>query len=106
MSEVVLSGVVVDEDGALSLEQLACACGGEVRWVRELIAEGVLLPEGEAESGWRFSSTHLACARRVRRIQRDLDANIDAAIVIVNLLEEIERLQARLAQAGIASTRG
>ncbi|HUF22336.1 MAG TPA: chaperone modulator CbpM [Burkholderiales bacterium] len=101
MGEVVLTGVVVDEAGALSIEQLACACGAAVSWVRELVVEGALVPAGEGESGWRFTSAHLACARRVRRIQRDLDANIDAAIVIVNLLEEIERLQARLKQAGV-----
>lgn len=105
MGEVVLTGVLVDEAGALSLEQFAAACGVEVGWVRQLVAEGVLQPGGETETAWRFTSVHLVCARRMWRIQRDLDANIDTAIVIVNLLEDIERLQARLAQAGMAQPR-
>lgn len=102
MGDVVLTGVLVDEAGALSLEQFASACGVEIQWVRELVAEGALQPEGETETAWRFTSVHLACARRMWRIQRDLDANIDLVIVIENLLEEIERLQVRFKQAGVA----
>lgn len=105
MGEVVLTGVLVDEAGALSLEQFATACGVEIQWVRELVAEGALRPEGESETAWRFTSVHLVCARRMWRIQRDLDANVDTAIVIENLLEDIERLRARLVQIGMAQPR-
>jgi chaperone modulatory protein CbpM len=95
MSDEILSGMVVDEAGALTLEQLASACGADVAWVRELVAEGVLEPAGGC-----FTSVHLSCARRVRRIQRDFEVDMGAAIVIADLLGQIERLEARLRQMG------
>lgn len=95
MNGEILTGEVVDEAGALSLEQLASACGADVGWVSELVAEGVLEP-----AGGRFTSVHLSCARRVRRIQHDFEVDMGAAIVIADLLGQIEQLEARLRQLG------
>jgi chaperone modulatory protein CbpM len=97
----ILTGVVVDETGALTLAEFACACGAETTWVLELVAEEVLHPAGCDPEGWRFGGQALIRARRFQRLQRDLGANLDAAAVILELLDEIDRLNGRLRRAGL-----
>ncbi len=97
----ILTGVVVDETGTLTLAEFAGACGTDATWVLELVDEEVLLPVGGGSEGWRFGSRELTRARRFQRLQRDLGANLEAAAVIIELLDEIDRLKGRLRRAGI-----
>jgi chaperone modulatory protein CbpM len=97
----ILTGSVVGDEGVLSIDELARACGAETQWIIELVTVGVLDPEGKESSRWRFRAADLTCARRVARLQRDFDASLDAAAVMLDLLEQIQRLRARLKQAGL-----
>jgi len=96
-----LTGSVIGDEGVLSIEELARACSAEARWVIELVAVGVLEPQGTEISRWRFRAADLTCARRVARLQRDFDASLDAAAVMLDLLNQIEQLRARLKRAGL-----
>ena len=96
-----LTGSVIGDEGVLSIEELGRACGAEAQWIIELVAVGVLEPQGAEISRWRFRAADLTCARRVARLQRDFDASLDAAAVILDLLAKIERLRARLVRAGL-----
>lgn len=97
----ILTGVVVEETGSLTLAEFACACGAEATWVLELVAEEVLYPAGDDPEGWRFGGQELIRARRFQRLQRDLGVDLDAVAVILELLDEIDRLKGRLRRAGI-----
>jgi len=96
-----LTGSVIGDEGVLSIEELARACSAETRWIIELVAVGVLEPQGTEISRWRFRAADLTCARRVARLQRDFDASLDAAAVMLDLLDQIEQLRARLKRAGL-----
>ena len=96
-----LTGSVIGDEGVLSIEELARACRAEAKWIIELVAMGVLEPHGTDISRWRFRAADLACARRVARLQRDFEASLDAAAVMLDLLDQIERLRARLQRAGL-----
>ena len=96
-----LTGSVIGDEGVLSIEELARACSAEAEWIVELVAVGVLVPQGRETSDWRFRAADLTCARRVARLQRDFEASLDAAAVMLDLLDQIERLRARLRQAGL-----
>lgn len=96
-----LTGSVIGDEGVLALEELARACGAESEWIVELVAVGVLAPQGRETTDWRFRATDLTCARRVARLQRDFDASLDAAAVMLDLLDQIEQLRARLKRAGL-----
>ncbi|MDZ4853845.1 MAG: chaperone modulator CbpM [Nitrospirota bacterium] len=102
MENEILTGSVVGDEGVLALEELARACGAESEWIVELVAVGVLAPQGRETTDWRFHATDLTCARRVARLQRDFDASLDAAAVMLDLLNQIEQLRARLKRAGLA----
>jgi chaperone modulatory protein CbpM len=96
-----LTGSVIGDEGVLALEELARACGAEAKWIIELVAVGVLEPQGTDFSCWRFRAADLTCARRVARLQRDFEASLDAAAVMLDLLAEIERLRDRLKREGL-----
>lgn len=96
-----LTGSVIGDEGVLALEELASACGAEAKWIIELVAVGVLEPQGADISRWRFRAADLTCARRVFRLQRDFDASLDAAAVMLDLLDQIEQLRTRLKLAGL-----
>ncbi len=96
-----LTGSVIGDEGVLALEELARACGAEVEWIVELVAVGVLEPEGRETTDWRFRAADLTCVRRVARLQRDFGASIEAAAVMIDLLKQINQLHARLKQAGL-----
>ena len=97
----ILTGVVLD-DVALTLEDLARACAVEAQWVVERV-EGGLLGRTSVESiEWRFVSADLARARRLAALERDFDANQELAALVVDLIEEVARLKARLKAAGLA----
>jgi len=101
MENAILIGSVVGDEGVLALEELARACGAEVEWIVELVAVGVLAPEGRETTDWRFRAVDLTCARRVARLQRDFGASLEAAAVMIDLLKQIDQLHARLKQAGL-----
>jgi chaperone modulatory protein CbpM len=101
MENEILTGSVVGDEGVLALEELARACGAEVEWIVELVAVGVLAPEGRETTDWRFRAADLTCARRVARLQRDFGASMEAAAVMIDLLKQVDQLHARLKQAGL-----
>lgn len=95
-----LAAQLLDET-ALTLEELAHACGVEPDWVVQHVQAGVLGGNVEVEvTSWRFGSGDLGRARRLLQIEQDFDANEDLAALVVDLGDEIRRLRARLAALG------
>lgn len=69
----------------------------ETDWLITLVEEGILVPSEPEPARWRFTGVHLRRARRVLRLQRDLNVNLAGAALALELLEELETLRARLA---------
>ena len=89
------------EDSWLTLEQLASACAVDADWLLAHLEDG-LLPHTECIAGvWRFSSTAIRRARRMRQFERDFDATPELAALIADLLDEADALRARLRRAGL-----
>ena len=95
-----LTGVLLD-DVALSLDELARACQVEPDWVVRHVQAGVLGDASVQVTSWRFRSSDLTRARRLREIERDFDANEELAALVIDLADEIRRLRARLHALGI-----
>ncbi len=96
MTEVVRLG----EDAWLDLDELSQACGVESAWVVCLVDEGLVQPMF-TEPAWRFGGDELARVRRINRLQRDFDASLTSVAVMLDLLDEIDRLRARMLRAGL-----
>lgn len=100
-NEDILTGIVLDE-ATLSLDELACACMVESTWIVERVEAGLLgnMAVGQV-SRWEFTSAELVRARRLLAVERDFDANPETAALVADLIEEVERLKARISAAGL-----
>lgn len=91
----VLTGYVLDETVTLTLTELSGACRVHEERIIELVEEGVIEPETRRRE-WLFRSTQLRRAGKAVRLQRDLQINPAGAALVLDLLDEIEALRARL----------
>lgn len=104
MSYQVTATTVVGSSDPLTVEQLARACGAHVDWVRQLAEAGILkVPDDHPPTAWLFHSEDLQQAIETRRLQRDFDATLDAAALMLDMGREIRRLRALLSAHGISS---
>lgn len=92
----IITAYVVDDEACLTLEQLCAACAVEPIWVIHHVEEGLLSPLTGPVDNWRFSSACLTRTRRIRALERDFDAVPELAALMVDLLEEVETLRARV----------
>jgi chaperone modulatory protein CbpM len=91
-----LCGELLDEDTEYSLAELCRHCGVPAECLLELVEEGVIVPRGQAMGVWRFSSISIVRVQRALRLRRDLGVNLAGAALALDLLDEMERLRARL----------
>ena len=92
-------GLWIEDDQSLDLDAFAAACGVDVAFVKLLVDEDLLRPTIH-QPVWRFGGEALARARRIRRLQRDFEANLQSVAVMLDLIDEIERLRALIRRAG------
>ena len=91
-----LRGDLLDEDVEMTLAQLCQACDLSEAQIIELVEQGIIDPLGPEPTEWRFVSISLRRVRITRNLQRDLGVNAPGAALALELLEEIEKLRARL----------
>lgn len=103
-TEIVV-GVVLDEAG-LTLEELARACAVDTAWVIERVEAGILGDGAPALSHWRFRSSDLTRARRLRQLEHAFAAEPELAALVADLQEEIRALRQQLSAAGVYESRG
>ncbi len=93
----------VIETSPLTLHELAQAVGADDQWVLRLVEVEILRvsePAGPPEL-WHFRSADLQRALAARRLERDFDANLDTAALILEMQEELRRLRAMLGSRGV-----
>ncbi len=97
MKQIILNGILIDEQVELSVDELSRLCSSSSEYIIELVEEGVLEPVADhAQSQWRFPASSLQRARTASRLQRDLEINLAGVALALDLLDEIESLEARL----------
>lgn len=89
---------LVDQEAPVTLEELARFCEQQTDWVQSLIDQGVVTAlRGQVAGQWVFTSVSVTRARHVSRLQRDFEVNLDAAALMVDLMEEVRHLRGQLA---------
>ena len=81
-------------DVHLSFEQLAEAAGLSAVALGRLVHLGLIEPDVPGTRD--FTADAAARLRRMLRLHRDLGVNLTGAAIIVDLLERVERLEAKL----------
>lgn len=98
--EILISGQILEEEIELTLEELSRACGVHAGRIMELVEEGLIEPVQSEPREWRFTGLALSRAVAALRLESDLGINLAGAALALELLDEIERLRARLRSLG------
>jgi chaperone modulatory protein CbpM len=77
----------------LSLTEICKLCGVSQDEIYEMVEEGILEPQGASASNWQFHGYELKKVQITLRLRRDLQVNLPGIAVIVNLLDEIDKLK-------------
>lgn len=100
MSEDTHRGEIVESTTACTLDELCQSCQVEADWIAALVEHGALEPAGRTRAEWRFTRVSVVRVAKARRLERDLELNPPGVAVVLDLLEELETLRARLARIG------
>jgi chaperone modulatory protein CbpM len=92
----VVAGVILDERSELTLSDLSRCCAVRKETIVALVEEGILTPATSTGGDYRFAGASVKRATRALRLQRDLELDLAAVALAVDLLEEIELLRERL----------
>jgi chaperone modulatory protein CbpM len=87
-----IAAEVLDEQVALSIDELCRLCAVDRTYIVALVEEGVLSVRVETAQ-WHFSGTALRRVRTAVRLQHDLDINLPGVALALQLLEELEALR-------------
>ncbi|ABM37529.1 chaperone modulator CbpM [Polaromonas naphthalenivorans] len=93
---VSITGLILEEQTGLSLDDLCRACAAQADRIIELVNEGVLAPAGNAPDDWRFTGLQLQRARVALRLEADLGVNLAGAALALELLDELDSIRTRL----------
>jgi chaperone modulatory protein CbpM len=92
---------VVEREMQFTLAGLSQASGSDRQFLIGLVDEGVLQPNGADPQSWQFDGQCLRAARTASRLARDLQMDLAGIALVLDLLQRIEALDARLRRAGI-----
>lgn len=91
-----LQGEIFEEEIEMSLADLCRACQLPAERIFELVEQGVIEPIGRDSLHWRFQGTSVRRVHCAQRLEQDLGVNVAGAALAIDLLQELERLRARL----------
>lgn len=86
-------GEIVDETVRYGLKDVCDVCGVHAECIVEMVEAGIIAPQGDRPSSWRFSSLSIMKSRKALRLQRDLEINLPGVAVALDLLDQVEYLR-------------
>jgi len=96
-----LIAMLLDE-AQIGVDEVAGNCAVDHTWIVEYVRAGVLLENAEGDPAhWSFTSRDLIRARRLRDVTHQFDANPELAGLVVDLVEELDRLRVLLRREGL-----
>ncbi|MDY0389724.1 chaperone modulator CbpM [Desulfobulbus oligotrophicus] len=90
---IYIQGVVFNETTRCTLSDLCRLCNVNTEMIHQMIAEGIISPEGQSEMEWRFTSLAIKRAQTTMRLHRDLEVNLPGCALILDLLDELQELR-------------
>lgn len=85
----------------LSLSELSVFCHAKADLVVALVEYGVVTPVEPADPDWHFAPRSIARTRKAARLMRDLGLNLAGVALVLDLIEERDRLARRLAMLDV-----
>ena len=92
----ILTGLLVDDVTEVTIDDVTRYCAVRREMIVELVSEGIIEPVGRTPEEWRFTGRALSRAGKAVRLARDLEINLHAVAVVLDLLDRIDTLHAAL----------
>jgi chaperone modulatory protein CbpM len=89
-----------DDHAELTLADLCKSCGLSTAQITAYVQEGLFEVSGDDARHWRFSETHLVIFQKVVRLEQDLRLNPAGAVLVFELMNEIDVLKRQLRHFG------
>jgi chaperone modulatory protein CbpM len=83
-------------ESPMTLDELIEASRVSPDFIRNLIDYGILYQHTGTPADWEFTITHLQRVKTAERLQRDLEVNLAGVAVVLDLLDEMDELQAKI----------
>ena len=96
MTTQLIKAVIYDDQMSLTLVELCKACNMHAEWIIDLVDEGIIDPLPKNSIHYQFSSTSLKQVLTVKHLQHDLGVNIAGAALVLDLKQEIDKLQTQI----------
>jgi chaperone modulatory protein CbpM len=89
----ILSGVIVEKNESLTLEEFCHAMNTQKEIIIQMIEYELIHPIGDTPDEWRFDSFSLTRGRIAASFYRDLEINMAGVALALELLDQIQSLQ-------------
>lgn len=76
----------------ITLQEVCRNTGLSRETVIDIVDHGIVEPQGEAPEQWLFDDQCLCIVQRARRLQQDLELNWQGIALVIELLEQRDRL--------------
>lgn len=76
----------------ITLQEVCYNTGLSRETVIDIVDHGIVQPQGEIPEQWRFDDQCLCIVQRARRLQQDLELNWQGIALVLELLEQRDRL--------------
>jgi chaperone modulatory protein CbpM len=96
MNVEIVEAVALDEQGFVTLDQLALAAELPVEELRALVDYGALAPVDPAATSWTFTASWVVVARTAGRLRRDFELDAHSLSVVLSYVQRVEALEAEL----------
>ncbi len=91
---------IVEEEIEFTLVELCQACHAPEAHVIAWVIEGALEPIGASQQDWRFTGPSLRRAKLALWLTHDLEINPPGVAMVLDLLDDLAAVQARLQRLG------
>jgi chaperone modulatory protein CbpM len=98
VKERVIEGTLLDETTIFTRIEFCEVCRVEDTILLEMVSFGIIEPMDKATNEWRFTSQSLLIAQKALRLHQDLAINWQGISLALDLLEQIDELQAQIAK--------
>lgn len=78
----------------ITLQEVCSSTGLSRETVIDIVDHGIVEPQGEVPEQWLFDDQCLCIVQRARRLQQDLELNWHGIALVIELLEQRDRLKA------------
>ncbi len=96
-ADQVFSGEIVSDGRTYTLREVCVIIGEHTELVVEMVSYGVIDARGARPDAWAFDERALHRTKKALRLRRDLGIEWAGLALALDLLDEVERLRARIA---------